>query len=459
MPKIFGKIKLLERYPFALPNLLISLLFLIGITCGTLFLRETLADKKDRKDYGLMLGSILTRPCTKRKRLAWHQRNASEYDEAANPLLANTSAPSTPVFTRISTSELPTTKAKPASDWAQVFTYQSSLNLLVYTFLAMHSVSFDQLLPVFLDYSPVRTIDSPHTKLPLKFSGGFDLDSGRIGAIFTVYGIFGMIIQFAIFPPVVRKYGVLNCYKVIALTFPVVYILIPYVSLFRTTAQRQAFLMCLMLVKGFCGIFAFPCSTILLTNSAASLKVLGTLNGVATSISALGRAFGPAVAGATFSLGADIGYMILPWWTLACIAMIGAIPAWWLVEMDGFGGDDSDDDIYIDEDDDDDQIVGDADGTGSPALVATNAAPGSLSVNPADRDLLPADLPELALTTSGGSLGRSRRQRKESFSMKRMQSHSPVGMGIGLASGRQRRYSTDLGTTLSGLGSGGTSYH
>ena len=316
----------------------------------------------------------------------------------------------------------------------------------------MHSVSFDQLLPVLLDYPHIHTIDSSHTHLPLKFSGGFNLPSSRIGALFTVYGVFGMIIQFAIFPPMVRKLGVLNCYKGIALTFPLVYLAIPYVSLLRTDTQRQGVLMILMLVKGFCAIFAFPCSTILLTNSAASLKVLGTLNGVATSISACGRAAGPALVGVMFSLGVDIGYMILPWWTLAFIAVVGAIPAWWLVEMDGFGGPADDDDLSdlaVESEDEDESAIEPM----SPLDVAKNAGATGLSVSPADADALPDNLPALAQTASRGSVGRPGRSRKESFSLRRM--HSPVGMGEGVATGTQRRYSTDLGTTMSGHGPGG----
>lgn len=292
----------------------------------------------------------------------------------------------------------------------------------------MHSVSFDQLLPVFLDFSPVQTINDPKVKLPLRFSGGFDLDSGRIGALFTIYGISGMVIQFFIFPPVVRKYGALKCFKVVAVTFPLVYLAIPYVSLFPTNAQRQGVLMAVMLIKGFCAIFAFPCSTILLTNSAASLKVLGTLNGAATSISALGRATGPALAGAAFTLGADIGYMVIPWWLLAFIAVVGAIPAWWLVEMDGFGGgNDSKDDIDADADSEEDN--GFVDEAVDRILATQESVPVDLAVNPAlEPNLLSEPLAGLVKTDSRGSAGRTRgRSRRESFSLQRMR--SPVGMG------------------------------
>jgi len=108
----------------------------------------------------------------------------------------------------------------------------------------------------------------------------------------------------------------------------------------------------------------------------------------------------------------------------------------------------------IEEESDDDVAVAES----SPRLIAKTAAPIGISISPAaaDNDLLPDNLPALAPTTSRSSTAAGR-SRRESFSMRRMQ--SPVGMGEGLASGRLRRYSTDLGTTMSGHGAGGTSYH
>ena len=62
------------------------------------------------------------------------------------------------------------------------------------------------------------------------------------------------------------------------------------------------------------------------------------LNGVATSISAIGRAIGPSIAGGMFTYGIDVGFVILPWWTLCLFSIAGHIPTWWLVELDAFGG-------------------------------------------------------------------------------------------------------------------------
>lgn len=118
--------------------------------------------------------------------------------------------------------------------------------------------------------------------------------------------------------------------------FPILYFLTPFLALFPTDGARQFATVVLMAIKLSAVVFAFPSSIILLTNSAPSVRVLGTLNGVATSVSAIGRAIGPAALGEIFSIGVKAGYMIIPWWTLAFIAAISALPAFWIIETDGF---------------------------------------------------------------------------------------------------------------------------
>jgi hypothetical protein len=309
----------------------------------------------------------------------------------------------------------------------------------------MHSVAYDQLLPVFMHYK-VQSIHDPDVHLPFKFAGGFGIASTQIGMLFTIYGIFGMVIQFFVFPPVARKYGVLNCLKACSVTFPLAYIATPFTALLPTDSLRQGVMMAIMLVKCFCGIFAFPCSTILLTNSAESLKILGTLNGVATSISALGRAAGPALAGATFTGGVDIGYVLISWWTLALIAMIGAVPVFFLVEMEGFGpqDDDSDDEDEFEEDDD---------------AKASAVAPSDAHLRKHTPTTAFEDAVEDDELTSESSLLRPSQpsSRRQSLQLRRVS--SPIGLGPGVIPHGARRYSSDLGATRSGLGVGGSTYH
>ena len=222
---------------------------------------------------------------------------------------------------------------------------------MAYTFLALHAVAYDQLLPIFL-HNPRQVHTPANTSLPFKFSGGYGLDASSIGTIYTMYGVCGCLIQFLIFPPVARKYGVLNCFKACGILFPLLCFVTPYTALIDDPVNQQVALLVIMVFRSFGVIFAFPCSVILLTNSAASLRVLGTLNGFAVSISAIGRAAGPAMGGAAFTWGLETGYIVTAYFLLGSIAVLGAIPIWYLVEAEGFSkkGDESDDD---DEEDDD----------------------------------------------------------------------------------------------------------
>ena len=121
------------------------------------------------------------------------------------------------------------------------------------------------------------------------------------------------------------------------MAFPLVYFLTPFMVLFPTPFSQQIAALSMMILKCFAGVFAFPCSIIMLTNSARSVRLLGTLNGVATAISAVGRAIGPGIGGPAFTFGVDIGYVILPFWIITLFGIAAHIPVWWLEEGEGFG--------------------------------------------------------------------------------------------------------------------------
>ncbi len=251
-----------------------------------------------------------------------------------------------------SSDHLPT-QDKPVT-LSEIFTPQTSINLLAYTFLALHSVAYDQVLPVFLNY-PRVVPDETNSHLPFQFTGGFGLSSDKIGTIYTIYGIACAVVQFLLFPTLCARFGVLTCYRAAcafplshkhivcpkkiltatALVFPIVYFVTPFTALIQDTTTRYAVFLSIMLVKGFVVIIGFPCTTILLTNSASSLRILGTLNGFATTFSGVGRAIGPAVIGAVFSWGVRKGYAIAPWWLLTLVGLVGAIPPWFIVDGEG----------------------------------------------------------------------------------------------------------------------------
>jgi hypothetical protein len=109
-------------------------------------------------------------------------------------------------------------KSEPIT-FQEIFTPQTSINLLAYTFLALHAVAYDQVLPVFLNY-PRVVPDETNTHLPFKFTGGFGLSSDKIGTIYTVYGIACGVVQFFLFPTLCARFGVLTCYRAASTSSP-----------------------------------------------------------------------------------------------------------------------------------------------------------------------------------------------------------------------------------------------
>ncbi|KAI0107326.1 MFS general substrate transporter [Hypoxylon sp. NC0597] len=379
-PGVFGNSAFFKKYPFAFPNLIGSIFFLISLATAMLFLKETLQSKRHSRDWGLALGERVKEAFRDHpKRRAQRLRRYSLQDAEVQAPLLSANGPVKAVTTTIIETRAEKPKPLPIS---AIFSRQTTVNLIAYTFLALHSVAFDQALPVFLNYPPqVHTPEN--TSLPFVFSGGFGLNHAHIGAIFACEGVLSGLVQFLVFPLLCKRFGVLNCFQACVGVFPLVYIVTPFVVLIEHTATRYAALGAILIAKTFAVIVGFPCTTILLTNSAASLSILGTLNGFATTFSALGRATGPALTGAVFTWGVKHGIIGLPWWLLACIATLGAIPAYMVVEGDGPSGasspaDSDDEDIEVDDEiavDDDEDEDEDALGTSQTSTIVAVELP------------------------------------------------------------------------------------
>jgi hypothetical protein len=327
-----------------------------------------------------------------------------------------------------------------------VFTTQSTINLVSYTFLALHSMAFDQLLPIFMHH-PQQLPTSENSHLPFKFSGGFGIGSGRIGTLFTLYGIIGGFVQFLVFPPIARHYGVLKCFRIASIIMPFVYFATPYTALIPSTVWQQVIMFSIMVVKSFCVIFAFPCSTIMLTNSAKSLRVLGTLNGVATSMSAVGRAAGPFAAGTAFTWGLEHGYVITAWWMLGVIAVIGAVPVFFLVEMEGFNRATESESDSSDNGEEEFELIPEE----------------SSSILDGDETVVGDE--EAIDIIEGPSLSQNKSRRsnsqihRESGAKNERRLSNPIGLsGESLGRGGGRRLSNGLGASNFGRGAGGTTF-
>ncbi|KAI9857820.1 MAG: hypothetical protein M1824_004551 [Vezdaea acicularis] len=191
-------------------------------------------------------------------------------------------------------------------------------------------MSFEQLMPVLLS---MPESDEPPS-LPFKFMGGFGLPTKTIGFILSCQGVFSMIVQPILFPFVVKRFGTLNTFRLTVVCYPVLYFIVPYLVLLPPHLRLLGIYLCLML-KVIAAVLAYPSNAILLTNSAPSALVLGTINGVAASTASLARAFGPTISGLVQSAGLKLGYSGVAWWAGAAVCVLGAVETLWMVETKG----------------------------------------------------------------------------------------------------------------------------
>jgi len=454
----------LERFPYCLPNIVAAALFTFGISVGWLFLQETLESKKHAPDLGLRTGARLTAFVRKILHLPTKKQTSGSEHE---PLLGQHK-----VIDSETTSQHDAAHEiipEKAPRYRDVLTYQTSLNLIVYTLLAMYLQAYDQLLPVFMHH-PVQLADDPTVSLPLKFAGGFGIESRRIGIIFTVFAISCTVCQFLLFPPIARYLGVVRCLRIAFLIFPFVFFVTPFLSLIPDPVMREVAMVILLMVRGLAGTFSFTTSTIMLTNSALSLRVLGTVNGLATSFSSFGRALGPTLGGGLFTWGVKRGYVIVPFWTMSAIALAASVPTFWLVEGKGFGGDEEINDQENTIETEEEEVVENGANVPPTARQQDEAAfsesefgdfgdpPNILSLTTTRSSVAMASDDEDNASVSVGQgqsinpleAARSHSQTRRRKIVRRTSS-IPIGMGKGF-----RRYSSNLGST--GIGGGGASW-
>jgi MFS family permease len=160
-------------------------------------------------------------------------------------------------------------------------------------------------------------------QLPFKFVGGFNLSTKTIGFILSAQGGLQVIAQMFVFPKVQARLGTLRTFRLVIFSYPILYWMIPYVTLMPTFLRYPAIFL-ILVWKVTTQAMSYPSNAIMLVNQAPSKKVLGTLNGFAASAASLARAIGPTIAGLIQAAGLNIGVSGLPWWTCAVVAILGA---------------------------------------------------------------------------------------------------------------------------------------
>lgn len=130
---------LLERFPYLLPNIVAAALFTLGIIVGWLFLQETLQSRKHHQDLGLRTGAKLTAFF---QSMTYPGRTGKAEEADRKPLLGQRKMFHDETEQTLLEASEATKDRKPRI--RDVLTYQTTLNLVVYTCLAFYTMAYDQ---------------------------------------------------------------------------------------------------------------------------------------------------------------------------------------------------------------------------------------------------------------------------------------------------------------------------
>ena len=157
------------------------------------------------------------------------------------------------------------------------------------------------------------------------------MNTKTIGGILSLQGVIQMIATIVVFPVVQRKLGTLTTFRMVVLTYPLLYILVPYLTLVPVHLRMPA-IYAILVWKVTAQAFSFPANNIMLAN-ATPKRALGTFNGFAQSSASFARAIGPSLSGLLEAAGLSQGMLGLPWWFNACVAFSGAMLSLFMIEQ------------------------------------------------------------------------------------------------------------------------------
>jgi MFS family permease len=344
----------LRWWPYALPNV-VNAVFLgfsaLGVVLG---LEETLEGIRGRrKDWGRAVGKWIGRMICGGKTKGSEYTALSEEDvemgEAEGDVQTRARKPEHSKGKRNTKRKLP---------FRRIWTPNLILTLIAHFLLASHVGTFNNLWFVFLStprYTPDSTNNDGDSKtlhlppnyrphLPFTFTGGLALPPPSIGTALAILGVIGISLQLLLYPRLSQRWGTQASFRLALCLFPLAHVLAPYLAIIPSATKAPApasgflvwaYITLLLCIQVTARTFALPSTAILVNNACPHPSVLGTVHGLAQSVSSAARTLGPVVAGWAYGSGLSNGVVGAAWWGMAGVAVVGAFAGQWVREGSG----------------------------------------------------------------------------------------------------------------------------
>lgn len=187
-------------------------------------------------------------------------------------------------------------------DKSEVFNRDTILLLISYLIFQLSNISYNSLYPIFSEGRPPT---------------GRGLSPEEIGTSLAFAGLITILFQVGIFGKLREKMGNIATYRVGLAGFVFAFLLMPWVGYKDNangtgegTQMGKIWLWVelggVLIIKTVASVGGLTSALLLITNSAPSHAVLGTLNGLAQTLSAAGRAVGPFISGALFTAATHV---------------------------------------------------------------------------------------------------------------------------------------------------------
>ncbi|KAI1644687.1 MFS general substrate transporter [Daldinia loculata] len=314
------------EYPYALPALLNAAILAASLVLAVGGLKETLPGKEDQSDIGLKIGAAIMRWARRLRRKGGRQEYV-RIDSSEDTFLGQTQQElekPLPSMTPIGRKNLP---------FRSIWTRRVVCALVSFGLLPLHNSAFMHIFPVYLSSPPADNSEATF----FAFAGGLGLRSSTIGIWLSIFGVGGILLQLFIYPRLQARIGTRGVFRIALFLFPVTYAAAPYLSLLAGNGEdgaRWVFLGLVVCAQIMARTMAIPSTVILLTESAPSKTVLGTIHGAGNMLASLARAIGPAVGGYVFAMGVEEGVVGIVWWLYLVAIALSALAWSYIIEKD-----------------------------------------------------------------------------------------------------------------------------
>ncbi|KAL8947225.1 MAG: hypothetical protein Q9222_006473 [Ikaeria aurantiellina] len=297
-----------DPYPYIRPNLVSAVVLIVDLILTMIFLEESLEEAKDLPPLGQRVGSLFSwawqfASSSRPSYLRVSNKDQDGFANHHNTIVVDEEDESDAESYDEQQEDIPTLLPQHHTDLASKHVFKRDTLLLLATFLIfqLSNISYNSLYPIFGQASPPT---------------GRSLSPEEIGVSLAFAGAMTILFQIVIFGRLRDRMGNKLTYRVCLGGMVVAFLMTPWVGYKDASkgdggiSNGKAWLYIelgfVLLVRAVAAVGCLTSALLLITNSAPNHSVLGTLNGLAQTLSAAGRAVGPFLSGALFSLATKI---------------------------------------------------------------------------------------------------------------------------------------------------------